>query len=88
LQRTDPREKTSLARRADPPPELAASIPFTVRAPGAQTERRGFADRVKLLLGGEAHRPVFLIQFANHKGREEHEERAAGFLCALCALRG
>src|SRR5262249_86464 len=30
-------------------------------APGAQTERRGDAGPVRLLLGGETHRPTFLL---------------------------
>ncbi len=42
LEKNDPREKTSFVRHADPLPELAASIPFTVHGSGVQTERGGF----------------------------------------------
>ena len=44
-------------------------LPFSMRSametlskrPRAQTERQGFADPVKLLLGGEAHRADFFV---------------------------
>ena len=37
--------------------------PAEPSAPSAQTKRQGFADPVKLLIGGEAQRTLFVVSF-------------------------